>query len=298
MEVLIEKRAELDSKDDGSSTPLMWAISNNRPAAAELLVGRGADVNIRQKGGSTPLILAAANDNQLILSLLLDKGADVNARNDEGRTSLLAAAAGGHTEIVKLLLARNVEVHSKDKLGNTALRLAVVKDATATVELLLGRNADVNVPNNEGETPLMAASSVKMVDLLLGSGAAINATNQYGETAFTFAGFRSKKEVAEYLTSKGATGPVGVTEMPRLIRAVEPEYTEVARQAKLQGTVILRVVVNTEGRATNIRVAKSLGYGLDEQAIRAVQKWQFRPSARNGRVADFEATIEVNFRLL
>ncbi|HEX3877574.1 MAG TPA: TonB family protein [Bryobacteraceae bacterium] len=85
---------------------------------------------------------------------------------------------------------------------------------------------------------------------------------------------------------------------PELLRKMEPEYSEAARSAKLEGTVVLYVTVQPDGSATPIRVLKSLGMGLDEKAIEAVQQWQFKPATKNGEPVAVVATIEVNFRLL
>jgi TonB family protein len=89
----------------------------------------------------------------------------------------------------------------------------------------------------------------------------------------------------------------GVT-APALLYKVEPEYSEEARKAKYQGTVLLYVEVDPSGRATNIKVARSLGLGLDEKAIEAVKKWKFKPGYKDGHPVTVAATIEVNFRLL
>ena len=62
--------------------------------------------------------------------------------------------------------------------------------------------------------------------------------------------------------------------------------------------MVLYVEVDTAGKARNLRVIRSLGLGLDEKAIEAVQKWRFRPGQRNGQPVIVAATIEVNFRLL
>jgi TonB family protein len=90
----------------------------------------------------------------------------------------------------------------------------------------------------------------------------------------------------------------GGVSKPELLAKVEPEYSEEARKAKYQGTVLLYVEVDPMGRATNIRVSKSLGLGLDEKAIEAVKKWKFRPGYKDGKPVTVAATIEVNFRLL
>jgi TonB family protein len=62
--------------------------------------------------------------------------------------------------------------------------------------------------------------------------------------------------------------------------------------------VLLYIEVSPDGRATNIRVARSLGLGLDEKAMDAVKQWKFKPGYKNGQPVTVAATIEVNFRLL
>jgi len=85
---------------------------------------------------------------------------------------------------------------------------------------------------------------------------------------------------------------------PKLTRKVDPEYSEEARKAKYQGTVLLQVEVWPDGRAHNVRVIRSLGLGLDEKAIEAVQKWEFVPGKKDGQSVKVMASVEVNFRLL
>jgi TonB family protein len=90
----------------------------------------------------------------------------------------------------------------------------------------------------------------------------------------------------------------GGVSAPQLIQKVEPQYTEEARAAKYQGTVVLYVEVGADGVARNMKVVRGLGLGLDEKAIEAVSTWQFKPGMRNGLPVTVQATIEVNFRLL
>jgi TonB family protein len=89
----------------------------------------------------------------------------------------------------------------------------------------------------------------------------------------------------------------GVT-APVLLYKKEPEYSEEARKAKYQGTVVLYVQVDPSGKATHISVTRSLGLGLDEKAIEAVKQWKFKPGYKDGKPVTVEASIEVNFRLL
>jgi TonB family protein len=90
----------------------------------------------------------------------------------------------------------------------------------------------------------------------------------------------------------------GGVSAPTLILKVDPEYSEEARKAKFQGTVVLAVVVDETGRATQFKVVRPLGMGLDEKAIEAVQKWRFVPGKKDGHAVAVMATVEVNFRLL
>jgi TonB family protein len=61
---------------------------------------------------------------------------------------------------------------------------------------------------------------------------------------------------------------------------------------------MLSIVVNTDGKAEDVKVVKSLGMGLDEKAIEAVMKWRFTPGKNKGVPVKVRAQIEVNFRLL
>jgi TonB family protein len=99
-------------------------------------------------------------------------------------------------------------------------------------------------------------------------------------------------------TSGGVYRVGGGVTAPALVFKKEPEYSEVARAAKYQGTVTLYVEVGPDGFAHNMRVLKSLGLGLDEKAMDAVSQWQFRPGMKAGVPVTVAASIEVNFRLL
>jgi TonB family protein len=87
------------------------------------------------------------------------------------------------------------------------------------------------------------------------------------------------------------------TTPPIPISKVAPEYTKEATEAKLTGSVILSLIVNTDGKAEQIKVVKSLGMGLDEKAVESVEKWRFLPGKNNGVPINAKAQIEVMFRL-
>ena len=93
-------------------------------------------------------------------------------------------------------------------------------------------------------------------------------------------------------------GPDGWLVAPVLLSKTEPEYSEEARRAKIQGIVELRIEIDQRGQVQNVSVAEGLGLGLDERAAEAVRHWKFRPATRNGKPVVSSALVEVRFRLL
>jgi len=91
---------------------------------------------------------------------------------------------------------------------------------------------------------------------------------------------------------------LGITQSPVLLHSEEPEYSEEARQARAQGSVLLVIDVDVNGRVSNVRVVKSLGLGLDEKAKEAVLKWRFRPAMASGRPVKAPAQVTMTFHLL
>jgi len=96
----------------------------------------------------------------------------------------------------------------------------------------------------------------------------------------------------------GGGGFLGAITEPVLLWKIEPEYTDEARRARVQGAVVLHIEVDTRGQAQNITVRQGLGLGLDERAIEAVRRWRFRPGYCNGKPSVTAALVQVNFRLL
>lgn len=84
---------------------------------------------------------------------------------------------------------------------------------------------------------------------------------------------------------------------PRLVSKTAPDYTQEAKEAGIEGPVILKITVTAEGKADDIEVVKSLDPGLDLKAMDAITKWEFEPGTKDGKPVAVKATIEVNFRL-
>jgi TonB family protein len=99
-------------------------------------------------------------------------------------------------------------------------------------------------------------------------------------------------------SSDGAYRIGGDVSAPSLISKVEPKYSEQARDAKYSGSVILSIVVDSEGVPRDIKVVRPLGLGLDQAAIDAVSQWRFKPGMKGGKPVAVRAQVEVSFRLL
>lgn len=108
--------------------------------------------------------------------------------------------------------------------------------------------------------------------------------------------------VALALLTGLAFGQGSVQETRRLaapvpIHRADPEYTEEARNAKIEGAVLIHMVIDENGVPTDPKVVRSLDKGLDEKAIEAVKQWRFKPGLKDGKPVPVSANIEVNFRL-
>lgn len=83
---------------------------------------------------------------------------------------------------------------------------------------------------------------------------------------------------------------------PKVLKKQEPAYPKGAKDAKIEGTVRITVVIGTDGRAGSFKVVSG-DPQLGEAAIESVRGWEFEPGRKNGVPVDCKATIEVNFRL-
>jgi periplasmic protein TonB len=89
----------------------------------------------------------------------------------------------------------------------------------------------------------------------------------------------------------------GGVSAPKVIYQPDPEYSEEARKAKFQGTCVLWLVVGPDGKPRDIRVARTLGLGLDEKALEAVKNWRFEPAMKDNKPVAVQINVEVTFRL-
>lgn len=85
---------------------------------------------------------------------------------------------------------------------------------------------------------------------------------------------------------------------PRAIEKREPAYTQQARDARIEGSVALRIEIDKEGRIRRADLLGGLDPGLDRNALEAVRTWRFDPARKAGKPVIVSASVEINFRLL
>lgn len=102
---------------------------------------------------------------------------------------------------------------------------------------------------------------------------------------------------AEQPGSTEAYFPRQLTTKIRVLEKPEPSYTELARGEAVEGTVILRIVVGTDGSAEHVLVLQSLTHGLTEASIAAAKKIKFTPGILDGRPVPVFMQLEYNFNL-
>ncbi len=128
----------------------------------------------------------------------------------------------------------------------------------------------------------------------VGSGAGIGSGSGGGVGMGTGPGFGEGRGGG---TGGGVFRVGGGVSAPRAIYMPDPEYSEEARKAKYQGVCVLWLVVGPDGRPRDIKVARTLGLGLDEKAIEAVKTWRFEPAMKDGKPVAVQINVEVQFRL-
>jgi TonB family protein len=82
---------------------------------------------------------------------------------------------------------------------------------------------------------------------------------------------------------------------PAAIYSPDPDYSDEARRKGLQGTIVLSLVVAPNGVPTEIRIIKSLGMGLDQEAVKALKKWRFKPGMEDGKPVAVPITVNIDF---
>ena len=221
---------------------------------------------------------AQAGGTQSVRDLLAGAAPDLDAADGAGRTALMYAVEGGHDEIVEVLLAAGASVDRQDKSGETAIHLAARHGRTASARLLLQAGADFGLRDAEGRTPLYRAIEGRHADVIEMLQAAALAKGK----------------------GPGSQATLGSPEQalpPTIAESTPAPYTESALARRIEGTVVLMVLVRRDGSVGAASVSRGLEASLDESALRTVREWKFAPAMRNGKTVEVVLEVEVRFRL-
>jgi TonB family protein len=88
----------------------------------------------------------------------------------------------------------------------------------------------------------------------------------------------------------------GVT-APKPVYHPDAEYTDKARKKKIQGSVVVSIVVTDEGKVRDAQIVSGLEKDLDKQALKAVSAWKFEPATKDGKPVAVRIRVEVDYRL-
>jgi ankyrin repeat protein len=143
-----------NEKDSSGATPLLYAARNGHEAVVQLLLEGKADIDTKGNDGRTALHRAAEGGHEAVVRLLLDSKADVNAKDKDRWTALHVATWRGHEGVVRLLLDGKADINAKGNDESIALYEAIEREHEAIVQLLLGSKADVNAKGDNGRTAL------------------------------------------------------------------------------------------------------------------------------------------------
>jgi TonB family protein len=89
----------------------------------------------------------------------------------------------------------------------------------------------------------------------------------------------------------------GGVSAPKAVHTPDPQYSVEAREAKINGTVVFGIVVDSTGLPKEIEVIRPLGYGLDEQGVFTLESWRFEPAKKDGNPVAVHINVEVQYRL-
>ena len=144
VKLLLENGANASLATANGMTPLMAAAVRGDVETLTLLVDKKADVNTKNGAGETALMFAATNGSPAAVGFLLDHGADAAIRSKRSETALGNAATAGVEDTVRMLLAHGADVNARNIRGYSPLMLAAASDAipTGAVKLLLAAGAD------------------------------------------------------------------------------------------------------------------------------------------------------------
>jgi TonB family protein len=108
---------------------------------------------------------------------------------------------------------------------------------------------------------------------------------------------KPNEEVKKKISAQAYAIGTGGAKAPKLVYGPDPGYSEAARAAKYQGTLLLGVFVGSNGSPQDVWIDRKVGLGLEQKAIETVRQWKFEPATRDGKPIAVQIIVEVAFHL-
>ncbi|XP_057343707.1 ankyrin repeat and SAM domain-containing protein 3 isoform X2 [Manis pentadactyla] len=164
------RELDLNKKNSGGWTPLMYASYIGHDTIVHLLLEAGVSVNVPTPEGQTPLMLASSCGNESIAYFLLQQGAELEMKDIQGWTALFHCTSAGHQQMVKFLLDSGANANVREPVcGLTPLMEAAAAGHEVIVQYLLNHGAQVDSRDHSGATAQMLARQcghMKIVGLI------------------------------------------------------------------------------------------------------------------------------------
>nr|XP_013795331.1 PREDICTED: ankyrin repeat and SAM domain-containing protein 3 isoform X2 [Apteryx mantelli mantelli] len=161
---------DLNKRNCGGWTPLMYASYIGHDTIVHLLLEAGVNVNIPTPEGQTPLMLASSCGNESVAYFLLQQGAELEMKDIHGWTALFHCTSAGHQQMVKFLLDNGANANCKEPVyGYTPLMEAAASGHEIIVQYLLNHGVKADVRDNTGATArtlAMKYGHMKIVGLI------------------------------------------------------------------------------------------------------------------------------------
>ncbi|XP_014444672.1 ankyrin repeat and SAM domain-containing protein 3 isoform X2 [Tupaia chinensis] len=154
----VQRELDLNKKNGGGWTPLMYASYIGHDTIVHLLLEAGVSVNVPTPEGQTPLMLASSCGNESIAYFLLQQGAELEMRDLHGWTALFHCTSAGHQQMVRFLLDSGADANAREPLyGFTPLMEAAVAGHEIIVQCFLNHGVKVDMRDHSGATARMLA---------------------------------------------------------------------------------------------------------------------------------------------
>jgi ankyrin repeat protein len=207
-EYLINKKANVNCRNDWQNTPLHNAAQKGYDDIIRLLLSSGANINARGTDGNTAINFAARYGHPKTLILLQKEGSNVNSKNDYNQTPLLQVSWDGNADIIRFLVENGADLNEVTSDRSTALHNMASQGNLEAIRIMLEHGADVNKVNSDGRLPLhnaLISKKPEAVQLLLSKTQNINLQeNCLGNTPLHIAAINGDLKSTELLIKSGA----------------------------------------------------------------------------------------------